>query len=99
MSKNVQHSTNKCNEIYMRYKGRCAICGNPIDFGSFTVDHKNPLARGGSNEYDNLQATCDSCNHMKHYLTQEEFMKKLWKVVIHNLPGIVKIYLKGGVRL
>lgn len=40
----------------------CAFCG---EVERLTVDHIIPLARGGNNEFRNLQLLCDSCNNRK----------------------------------
>lgn len=82
--------------IYARYSGKCAICGNHVSFKRFTIDHKLPVCKGGTNDFRNLQSVCYSCNKMKHNLTWNEFMKKSWKVTMHNLWNIAKTYLKGG---
>lgn len=82
--------------VYAKASGRCAICGNHISYKKFTIDHKMPLSKGGTNDFRNLQAVCYSCNQMKHYLTWNEFMRKLWKVTVRNIRGIIKAYTKGG---
>jgi 5-methylcytosine-specific restriction endonuclease McrA len=50
-------------EIFERDGYRCQICGG--DSGPFEIDHVLPLARGGTNDLDNLQTTCFSCNRSK----------------------------------
>lgn len=41
----------------------CGICKEPIDsIHEATVDHVIPLARGGSNHFDNLQLAHQHCN-------------------------------------
>ena len=40
----------------------CQHCGATSDL---TIDHITPLVRGGSNELDNLQFLCKSCNSRK----------------------------------
>lgn len=40
----------------------CQICGDAL---AEEVDHITPLAKGGSNERDNLQSACKSCNAAK----------------------------------
>ena len=42
--------------------GLCAHCGSSE---SLEVDHIEPVTRGGSNERDNLQALCATCNRKK----------------------------------
>lgn len=52
----------------------CAACGHPIDLaltdrydpGYPTVDHKVPVALGGTDELENLQAMHRGCNLAKH---------------------------------
>lgn len=43
----------------------CSYCGAPADENQ-TVDHIEPLHRGGSNEWENLTSACGSCNSSKH---------------------------------
>lgn len=48
--------------VYGRDGHRCRICGSTVNL---TVDHIIPLARGGTNDLDNLQTLCRSCNSRK----------------------------------
>ena len=41
---------------------RCQDCGSATDL---TIDHIVPLARDGTNDLDNLQVLCLSCNCIK----------------------------------
>lgn len=41
---------------------RCQECGAVTNL---TVDHKTPISKGGTNELDNLQTLCGSCNSRK----------------------------------
>lgn len=52
----------------------CYLCLEPVPFGKDHLEHKKPLARGGSNEYDNLAVACQSCNCKKHTKTYEEYI-------------------------
>ena len=48
--------------------GLCGICGAPLPEeidSAIHVDHIKPRSKGGSNDYDNLQAVHDSCNRRK----------------------------------
>lgn len=51
--------------------GRCAICGLPLTTESMCVDHKVPLAEGGSNHPLNLQPLCTPCNTGKSAYFQD----------------------------
>lgn len=57
-----QNSAYKARARAMLRGAVCAWCGTP---DRLTVDHINPLARGGSNDADNLQVLCHSCNSLK----------------------------------
>jgi len=51
----------------------CYLCLNPIKFSEDSLEHKIPLIRGGTNEYNNLAVACIKCNHRKNKKTEEEF--------------------------
>jgi len=51
----------------------CYLCLNPISFGKDSLEHKIPLSRGGTNEYNNLAIACRICNSSKRMKTLEEF--------------------------
>lgn len=60
--------------------GRCCYCERPVDLhlpGGCELDHRVPLARGGSNEPENLQLLCPSCNRDKGALTPEHFAQSV----------------------
>jgi hypothetical protein len=50
---------------------RCWYCGKPIE-GTPHLDHKYPLARGGSNGPENLCYACGPCNKSKSTKTPAE---------------------------
>ena len=49
---------------------QCVYCKAP---GELHIDHIVPVARGGSNEIQNLTLACPTCNMRKHTSTAEEF--------------------------
>ena len=57
-------------QLVDHYEGRCAYCGKQ---GPLTIDHRMPLARGGSNTIDNILPACIACNVKKRLMTEAEF--------------------------
>ena len=52
--------------IFKRDSYHCCICGATAEDGSrLEVDHKVPVARGGTNAEDNLWTLCFACNRGK----------------------------------
>lgn len=78
--KNLPQSTRIT--IYNKAEGRCAICGDFVPYDEFTIDHIEPLSKGGDNEMDNLQCTCRFCNFLKGNLPDQEFMDKVTGIVL-----------------
>lgn len=58
-----------------RGRVRCWYCGTPMQ--AWHIDHKTPLARGGSNGSENLCLACADCNLKKHAKTPGEFAGRL----------------------
>lgn len=51
----------------------CRYCG--VRSGPFHIDHIEPVARGGSDDLDNLAVACRSCNLSKGAKTPEEWLQ------------------------
>jgi len=57
--------------------GECHYCKTIVDPSELTMDHKIPLARGGTSERMNIVPACKECNNKKKFLLPtewEEFM-------------------------
>ncbi len=80
--------------VYANSNGKCGICGKPVKFKKATIDHIQPLSAGGTNDFKNLQLACRSCNGMKSYLTMNDFLMKLPRIIIYNWAKIFQIYRK-----
>lgn len=68
-------------EVYKKYQGHCAYCGNAIEYKHMQVDHQLPKAHGDFykpyaeriNSFENLFPSCRRCNHYKRSLDLEGF--------------------------
>lgn len=60
--------------LYCEQSGVCHYCGQHIVFVRWTVDHKFPLVRGGTNHAGNIVGCCGTCNGAKGALSYDEFM-------------------------
>jgi len=52
--------------VKVRQNHQCAACGKSAPEIKLTVDHIIPISKGGSNNIDNIQGLCRSCNSRKH---------------------------------
>jgi len=70
-------------KIWTKTEGRCAYCGKFLkpnkQWNSFEIDHMHPRIQGGSNDKNNLIASCVRCNHKKSGRTVEEYKEYLIK--------------------
>lgn len=76
--------------VYAKFNGKCAYCGDEIDYENMAVDHIKPKYRGsthleirafglekGTNDLENLNPSCKSCNSSKSTYTLENWKKEL----------------------
>lgn len=60
--------------LYGEQKGYCPGCKRHVEFDFMDVDHKLPLKRGGTNDFENLQMLCRNCNSKKGAKTMDEWL-------------------------
>lgn len=54
------------DHVWIETDGHCSYCGVQLrPFSTFTIDHVEPVAKGGTNALNNLVAACRSCNSIK----------------------------------
>ena len=59
--------------LYVRQSGKCFYCGIAVPLLHGNVDHRQPLAKGGTTTYDNCCFSCQPCNTAKGARTLEEY--------------------------
>lgn len=67
-------------EVYEKYGGRCAYCGEKIAYGDMQVDHMKAYWQGGADEMSNYMPSCRQCNHYKRGNSLESFRKLIEKI-------------------
>ena len=63
-------------ELHKAQAGKCMYCGRKPGIDLMDIDHKNPVAKGGSDTKRNLQLLCRSCNTRKGATTDRQFRTK-----------------------
>jgi 5-methylcytosine-specific restriction endonuclease McrA len=71
-------------QVYNKYGGHCAYCGNVIELKDMQVDHIIPqcrleygIDRQQMDSIKNLNPSCHRCNHYKRTASLETFRKML----------------------
>lgn len=78
----------------------CGYCRMPLDL-SASLDHRQPIARGGKHSLDNLLVCCTRCNRLKGQLTEGEFHQLATLLAaIHPVArqDVERRLLAGGAR-
>lgn len=55
--------------------GRCAYCLTPLTYKSVTREHRVPRSAGGSDNRENIAASCAPCNKLKGSLPEKQFKR------------------------
>ena len=63
--------------LYARQDGRCNGCRYQLPLHVLTIDHYHPQSLGGSDDLDNLQLMCHTCNAIKGNRTMEYLREQL----------------------
>lgn len=64
-----EHSLEQWEQLKAAHAYRCLRCNKCEPDIKLTRDHKVPISRGGSNDINNIQPLCISCNSKKHTKT------------------------------
>lgn len=57
------------HNLLLRDNFCCQYCHDELNMKDMTIDHVNPRARGGTTKWDNVVASCFSCNAIKGHRT------------------------------
>lgn len=63
--KRRHHASYPLYRLWIRDRGVCWLCGQPVPLAEATRDHKVPKSRGGSNAFFNLALAHRACNQLR----------------------------------
>jgi 5-methylcytosine-specific restriction endonuclease McrA len=76
-----RHTTKDIIDLLEKQGGKCGICkiklSNKTGSGRYHIDHVNPIALGGSDDPDNLQLLCPTCNLRKNAKHPDEIARNM----------------------
>jgi 5-methylcytosine-specific restriction endonuclease McrA len=78
------HTLEELTEKFAELGNACYYCGCD---GKLTIDHDIPLARGGSDNIENILPACRPCNSRKKARTTQEFLEYLERRKSRNMSA------------
>ncbi len=72
----IQFASNELQSLIKLQNGKCWWCGGKLE-DDYHIDHRIPLAKGGTNKLNNLCASCPTCNLKKSDRFPWEFNGRL----------------------
>ena len=55
------------DKVWKKYDKHCAYCGEDLEYADMQVDHIEAKYLGGSNNIENYNPSCRSCNFYKTF--------------------------------
>lgn len=71
-----RHTADELSALLRQQNWRCGYCQKSIR-KKYTVDHIQPLSRGGTNWITNIQLLCQSCNSAKQDTDPIEYARRI----------------------
>lgn len=65
------------NNVFLRDHYTCQYCGKRPPHSHLTMDHVNPIVKGGPKTWENIVTACRACNVRKGGRTPDEAQMKL----------------------
>ena len=75
-------------QIYRKTRGHCYMCGEFIDYDKFEIEHRIPLAKGGTNDMNNLFCSCHTCNNLKGSIAPADLMEKIKQIHLYQIRKV-----------
>ena len=62
------------NRLRLRQGNRCYYTGAELTLANVSIDHKQPLSKGGKHTVGNIALCLSEVNKMKRQMTEQEFI-------------------------
>jgi 5-methylcytosine-specific restriction endonuclease McrA len=85
-------------QVFEKYNGRCAYCGVQLTKG-WQVDHIHPNINGGTDDFENLNPACNSCNNYKSGNSLELFRILMKQMLNEKLEYLFKSKSKMNIAI
>lgn len=72
----IIEKSGKRDAIFNRAEGRCEWCGVVLS-EDWHLDHLVPMSKGGTDEIENLRASCSSCNLSRGCMSADQFAVRI----------------------
>lgn len=72
-------SENDIKNLFNKQSGKCFYCGAELT-NKYTIEHLEPLCRGGKNNKENSVLACKFCNSSKNKKTLNEYVEYCQKI-------------------
>jgi DNA-binding Lrp family transcriptional regulator len=72
--------------VLKRDNYKCIYCNKNLTKNNWHLDHVKPLSKNGKNEFNNLAASCKTCNLMKNSMIKVDFIAKCGTIYNFNKP-------------
>jgi len=79
--------------------GTCCYCAIELNEKTFTVEHLQPISRGGNNSKENIEISCKRCNSQKKAQTDEKYVTSKGFVGRPKLKRIIFYHVKNGEKM
>ena len=73
------HASLSKRNLYIRDRGKCQYCSQPVTIKTGTIDHYIPKCKGGQHVWENVVLACAKCNQKKGPKLPSEFHLKVEK--------------------
>ena len=77
--------------LYLRDEASCQYCSTPLQRNQITLDHVQPVSKGGKTSWENIVLACGPCNSRKGNRTDIKPLKEPYQPTYYDLVNKRKV--------